>query len=128
MSRLLPLIAFFVVFLGSFAPRFAHASCGDWLQHASPIQTFAPSTGEDSTDAGAPAAPTRPCSGPLCRQSPSGPDPQPASPTIERRHHDAAWIRLGTADNGSLDHEWFVADGLFLLPGHKMGIERPPRS
>lgn len=122
MLRFFPLAVFFAVLLGVCTPQSVQASCGDWLQHAaSPADT-------DTMGADRTPPPMAPCHGPQCRQSPRDPGPLPASPSVDRHHHDAAWLRQAGVAADLLDAEWFVADRLFLPDGYRMGIERPPQS
>lgn len=139
MLRYCPLTVFLLVWMGHCAPRLAHATCGDWLQHSDPVQdaaranvfpvddaTAEHATGSDN-NANSPA-PARPCNGPLCRQAPSGLGPVPASPISERQHHDVAWMNQERSVVHTFDAEWSITDASFVPVGHKMGIERPPQA
>ncbi len=121
MSRILPIIAFFVISACALAPREAEASCGDWLAHPATATMNA-----DSSDLPLPAH--RPCNGPLCKQSPSGSVPSPSVPTTERSHEQLAPHLRGQS------HAYLVWDGravadrsIFLPDGFESDIERPPQ-
>ncbi|TWT73983.1 hypothetical protein CA85_08660 [Allorhodopirellula solitaria] len=120
MLRIFPLAVFFVILLGVCAPRSVQASCGDWLQHADSMQ--------DTEEAATAPAPAEPCHGPACGQSPTGKDPLPAIPGIERHHHDAALLCQERVMQASLDAQSRCGDRLLLPSGYRMAIERPPQS
>lgn len=133
MLRSCPLAVLLLILLGVCAPRSAHATCGDWLQHAAPTQHVAAVNADmmddkSSADGASSSVPAEPCHGPLCRQSPSGPGPLPASPSMERHHHDVAWMNQESSVVHARDAEWSVMEASFVPVGYKMGIERPPQS
>ncbi|OYP39128.1 hypothetical protein [Rhodopirellula sp. MGV] len=108
----------------AFQPQSAHASCGDWLQHS--IEN---PTGHAQIDF--PISrdfPAVPCDGPNCQSV-----PVPAIPVsfadgkVTRNTQPLAVLRL---QDHSIESELgyaLVESNQYVLPGHLLPIERPPR-
>ncbi|PAY18525.1 hypothetical protein CKO51_16105 [Rhodopirellula sp. SM50] len=130
MLRHLFLLTLVILTAGVLTSRRADASCGDWLAHpddgSMSQQAMSQQSGESVDE---PAAP-RPCDGPLCRQSPSGPGspPLPPAPQVQRDHHDAVCPSDHSPQPELFPVRFGRDDSLILPSGHAHPIERPPQA
>lgn len=137
MLRRLAIVASLITVAAS-APQSGWASCGDWLAHASEGRTdsnlgltdwqsvLRPVRPSLEGEIPVPPAAPRQCSGPLCKQSPHGSLPAPASPVGERYHHETACVSDLSNPTGPLI--WFRADiAMSVFPCRPASrIDRPP--
>ncbi|TWT93238.1 hypothetical protein [Stieleria varia] len=131
MFRISIITALLLISVGVLTSRSAHASCGDWLEHAFPTMTMdqadLPDSSLSTTTPQKTSYPETPCDGPLCRQSPDGTPQAPSSPGVEKIRQFAAVGCSGSMSEAFRDIDWYSEYSLRLLSGHGLMIERPPQ-
>ncbi|MGA0039548.1 MAG: hypothetical protein ACO3NZ_06850 [Pirellulales bacterium] len=114
----------------------ADASCGDWLAgHADSASAHESPTGDSGNmiaDAADPqserSAPSRPCSGPSCRQAPAFPLIPTDAPGVPLELERDAVLRACGSELSLHAHATILVDDVLFSSASADQLERPPRA